>query len=118
VVPRPLVVAAALARRRGQRVAAHRVDERAAARARDALEVGVVHLQHRRGAARAEALDELQREAALGVGLAVDEVELLLEEVGELVGAGERARERPADLQVVAADRGARGTCRRSSSRP
>jgi hypothetical protein len=102
---RPDVVAAALARRRGLAPGAHLAQQVPAARARDALVVGVVDLQHGRGAARPQALDALQREQALGVGLARHQPGLLDEEAVELVGPRQRARQRAAHLQVVAARR-------------
>src|SRR6185369_16545967 len=66
---------------------------------REVLVVVVVHLEHRRRAARAEALDAHERELPVGGRLAAMDAELPLEMPHQLVGAPEHARQRRAHLQ-------------------
>src|SRR5690606_9133787 len=85
-------------------VAPQRFDEVGAATAGDAFEVGVVDLQYRRRAARAETLDLLDREAAFAVALTVDYAQFVFQVIDHLACACQRARQRRAHLQVVLAD--------------
>src|ERR1043165_2543882 len=72
---------------------------------RDVLVVSVVHLDHRRGAAGAEAFHRDVGEAAVLGRLAVRDPELLLDLLLQLLAAEERAGEVPADLDEVPSDR-------------
>ena len=78
----------------------------------------VVHQQHRRIAARAEALAFLQGELAVGGGFAEVDAELLLQILGGAVGAAVRAqlaRQVRAERDLVLADRRrSRTSCRTS----
>src|SRR5215831_14099518 len=66
----------------------------------EVLVVVEAHLHARAAAAGGEALDAAQREAAVRRGLAVADLELLLQVPEQPVGAHQRARQRHADLQV------------------
>ena len=75
--------------------------------AHEAFHALVVDQQHRRVAAGAEALALLQRELAVGRGLAEVDAEPLLQMLGRPVRARQRARQVGADRQLAAA-----GGCR------
>src|SRR4051812_15607049 len=72
---------------------------------RDVLVVTVVHHEHRRGAAGAQAFHRDVGEAPILRGLAVRDLELLLDLVLKPLSAQQRAGEIPADLDHVTADR-------------
>src|SRR5262245_47610044 len=65
----------------------------------------VVHHHDRRAVAGAEALELQEREHARRVGLADLQAEFFAERLGDALRAGQRARQRPAHLQHVLADR-------------
>src|SRR5262249_32301133 len=71
----------------------------------EVLVVVVVPLHHRRGAARCQTLDLVERELAVGRGAAEPDAEALLDRLHDVVGAPQHARHVGADLQVVLPDR-------------
>src|SRR2546425_12524057 len=86
----------------------------------------VVDLDERRPVAGAQALDRDQRELPVGARLAVPDAETCLEMGHQVVRAPERARQRTADLDVMAAgwrtvehrvERHAAGHARRGTTR-
>src|SRR5687768_10935118 len=69
------------------------------------VEGALVDLEHGGGAAGGQALDLLEREAAVRRGLADADAELPLEVRDDALGAHDRAGERAAHLEHVTADR-------------
>src|SRR5262245_4133744 len=96
-------LAAASAMSRATLFARQALDQRERALHVEAFVVlAVVHLQHGGGAARGEALDFLEREAAVGRALAVADAEPRLESALDVEGTAQRTREVAAHLQVPA----------------
>src|SRR5260221_3616101 len=68
------------------------------------IELCLIELEHRRRAARREALDRRQREFAVGSGLANADVQLAADAIDDFAGAAETARKIGAYVEQVAAD--------------
>src|SRR5581483_6441267 len=100
---RTLAAAIATSTTRGLLVR-HPVDQGEDAVDRQVLVVpGVVHLHCRRSTAGREALDLLQRKPPVRRLLAVRDAEPVLDGEADRIGAAERAREVPAELEMVPA---------------